>query len=185
MKIIFILINIILLKQVISLKTSELCKKPNETLKCIGDFSHKCGPYYCTADQDACNEFIDLNSYLKLVKGISIQKRIHNLIKAIKICPIKTISKYSDRVCLSSFECYAKKGFVHLAAKANIDFKRRVYCPCQAIHKYKCGNMYCAESKHSCDEFKSRLFDIQRNNSVILAVDQCGKFIILIYFYFN
>lgn len=178
----YLLVAVFILNDSITcLKTSQLCMRLDEymiqgtSVKCIGDFGYECGQM-CAVSKQACNDFYSLTNYMQAMRGASVQKRINALIKQIKACPVINFLHQASDVCTSSFECYAKKGLVHLAAKANTNFMRRSFCPCQAENKYKCGSKYCARDKHSCDNFTNTLNEISKNNSIILIVDTCGNF---------
>ena len=130
-----------IIKLTLSLKSTEMCQMTEET-RCLGEYSHSCETSYCAVDQESCNDFISLKTYFQMLKGSTVKKRLISLMSSIKPCPYIKIYQHPDDVCVSSQTCYSNKGRVHMAAKANANFMRRVYCACKATHALRCGLKY-------------------------------------------
>jgi len=129
-------------KLCVSLKTTDLCLSITEQTRCIGEYSYLCESNYCAVNQESCTDFIEFKTYFQKLKGGAVKKRLISLMSRIKPCPIITILQHPDDVCMSSSTCYSNKGRVHMAAKANANLMRRVYCACKPSHSFRCGIKY-------------------------------------------
>ena len=129
-------------KRSVCLKTTDLCLTMTEQTRCLGEYSFVCEKNYCALSKESCTDFIDLKTYFLMLKGATVKKRLISLMSSIRSCPLITILQHPDDVCMSSNTCYSIKGRVHMAAKANANFMRRVYCACKPSHSFRCGFKY-------------------------------------------
>ncbi len=159
MKIFIIFILTLLVNQLISLKTSDLCQIDSEIselkVKCLDMHKIRCNSQYCAIDETTCKEFVNLSVYMESARKEE-KKILKKLIQNIKRCPRNEYKWQASDICLSSFTCQKKSTIVsHRKAGLVLSVKKTIYCPCSSKHDYLCDIKYCASNKEACDEFKA------------------------------
>lgn len=160
-----------------SLKSAELCLKIKERnqLKCKAKYNYECSKDYCAVSPQACNDFNKLNIFLDTIKSATTKRRIMKTINTIKLCDLKPYEWKQTDICLNTFNCYERKGLIHLLGKANSNFVKHVNCPCNGFYKHKCGKQYCALNEETCNRFNNYLSEISNDEVQSVRLFSCGK----------
>lgn len=130
-----------------NLNRSALEKLACKTKECYGRFKHECGTY-CSVNKEKCSIFRSFSNkiFRSLVSPnyhMNFKKYTRNL-RAIKACPQY---KWNPKdVCFRNKSCSFERHFSYL----NINFMKKMYCPCSNTHNQYCINNYCVNNKNAC-----------------------------------
>jgi hypothetical protein len=156
------------------LKTSDLClinTANTSKIKCFKPHLFICDQKYCSVHKDACNDFNDLNTYIKSVKNIQTKAKFVSMVESIRTC-IKSVKKWKTTdICIKSDHCLLKEYNLFIGTKYYFVNNSKI-CPCGNKHPFKCDgkNNYCGLNKKSCDG------SYQAKN---IAFHKCGNFLLL------
>jgi len=180
----------------IGLKPTDLCiirqeckgffnKEQNYEIKCESKkcnrtlFSYACGLNVCSKSKHECNEYIQLNLFMK----ISLQKHLTNsllnpasiylqernkfkvFIEQIKYCNNNNVYKFQlNDFCVSDSNCKIILAYGYNKMAKKID------CNCPNEKSVKCGK-YCTNSSDACDYINKLNDDEKQSNSI----QHCGN----------
>ncbi len=189
---IFLTLNLVL-----SLKVTDFCvRKQKEcrgfydknqkhhnkcvTTKCHGQLRYECKSNICSKSKHECKNYIDLDSYIKLINTLNIyhskfaaklKNEIQIFEKNLNNCEKKIYKFASNNFCSYGRNCIKiisdLKGF-------GFNFRQfktteKIDCKCPSEQSFKCGK-YCATDSIACDYYKSN-----KNEKQFDHINDCGN----------
>ncbi len=166
----------------------DICKLKKYDECTSSPYTYKCKSNTCAKSKHKCEEYSEVNRFLKsaaykIIKSsihlialprkieafvMEAEKRLLNFESKIKVCP----NWHPENVCKRRKTCDQKRVFNVVFVQAQTTSMEKE-CPCShRKNKYECNRDYCTLDKHYCDVL-NQIKNMQENN-LINSIKECS-----------
>jgi hypothetical protein len=155
-----------------------------ELIKCNDKLSYECESNVCSKNKATCNEYKDMDIYLKILNLQLItteqklfqsefkdKNRIVFFKKHIKECKNKFYKFKSNDFCVNGQNCTEIVKIYKILAFNHRSFltSKNIHCKCPIKQSFSCGK-YCTTDSIACDYYK-----LMKNEKKFEIIKDCGN----------